>query len=761
MRPHDDKQPHASDLGVKLREKRKAGAAKVPFRHIAVYGRTAGQAPVSPGPVPQDFTLNSPIGVCMDRHQRVWICDTGNNRVLVLDKTLNRIVRVFDSPDPRGKPFRMPFHVCAHPRKNRIFITDIGNSRVVAMTYDETEIAFDFEFGNTANGGGAPLQDPNGIALVSKADGSCDIHVNDEFFHTETETLRNRCVRYDENGNYVNEIRSVIDPDGSRHDLYWPQGLSADDAGNLYLANTGSYEILKFKADAPVDPDYCVKAEEPVVAHQFKQPTGLASLNIMRDVSVIGERVFVPDHVLNTISVYGQDGVQRGMLCGMYPVWVHGDEPARSPSDPIYYGMEDVVLLTPYVICQAEAPDLFLVSEPFSSRIVKLRIGDLDLPTPPMELVTALGCRRNQPGGTGGAPQFNCATSVAGLDLAPRRGKPGVDGEAALPAYLKYNPFQQLYLAAGKTLAGLYEYWFGDLYSRILADSVAKSGLSQSLLAMDAGNWRTVGYAAEGGGFQPVEDRMVDGFFLPGNLAMAVYHPKEPLLGQWCPGTPLVLMTNFNFGTVSLYQVGPSGKLLNYGTPFGTFGQADVCLRGPQGLAVSGDGEVFIVDSLNNRMSKWMILQTGQVVFIKTFRWDAQDSSASFTPTDVAIDAEGRVVVTDQFNDRLCFFDRDGNSLWFCGRQGYWEEGDPDGEKFMLPTSLAIDGDCLIVNDLVNRALKLFRIEDTSLKFVGGISLFKLAQENGGVWMPFFMHANRRQVHIADSTYNIIQVFEY
>jgi len=181
-------------------------------------------------------------------------------------------------------------------------------------------------------------------------------------------------------------------------------------------------------------------------------------------------------------------------------------------------------------------------------------------------------------------------------------------------------------------------------------------------------------------------------------------------------------------------------------------------------MAVNEEGEIYIVDSLNNRMAKWRILQTGQVVFIKNFVWDEAASKAdpaAFTPTDVALDADDRVVVIDQFNNRICFFDRDGTPLWCCGHESYWEEGDPDGEKFILPTSLAIDGEFLIVNDLVNRALKLFRIRAQSLTFVGGISLFKLSVQEGGVWMPFFMHARDGQVFIADSTYNIVQVFKY
>ncbi|SFN40397.1 NHL repeat-containing protein [Formivibrio citricus] len=744
-----------------------SGGTQAVFQHVTLYGQTAQESPDFKGPVPDNFTFNSPVGMCMDRQQHVWVCDTGNNRVLVLDKNLSRIIRVLTSPAAGGKgeggvPFRMPFHVCPHPQKNLVFITDMGNSRVVVMEYADEQIDFAFAFGNQADDGGDPLQDPNGVTVVMQPDGKYNIHVNDEFFHTETEKLRNRCVRYDENGCYVDEFRTVIDPDGSRHDLYWPQGLSSDAEGNLYIANTGSYEILKCAADAPIGDDYTIRAKEPVVSHRFSQPSGLGMLNIMRFVSVIGERVFVPDHILNTISVYSLDGKPEATLCGVRPSWNHGEEPVHSLSDPFYYAAEDAALLNPYVICQGEAPDIFFVSEPFSSRVVKLRIPHLDHKLPLSQVITALGARRDMPGVAKIDPQFNCVTAVTGLQPNAAKAEPARIPDAELPDYLKLNPFQRWYMDLSKTMTSEYQFWFGD-WSRLLLKAGGGEASAEALrLTVDAGNWRIKGYRECDDTFQSLDGRMLDGYFLPGNLAMTVYHPKEPLLGQLCPGTPLILVGNFNFGTISMYQIGPFGRLLNYGVPFGFYGKGDGCLRGPQGMAVSDDGEVFIVDSLNNRMAKWQILQTGQTVFIKNFVWDAPGSeSSTFTPTDVALDARNRVVVTDQFNNRICFFDRDGTSLWCCGKEGYWEEGEPDGDKLMLPTSLAIDGDLLILNDLVNRALKLFRIEERGLTFMGGISLFKLSVDEGGVWMPFFMYARDGQVNIADSTYNIVQVFKY
>lgn len=738
------------------------------LRHVTHYGQQSRDRRDVPGPVPRDFTFNSPVGLCMDRSGQVWVCDTGNNRLVILDSELKSIRGVLECPDPAGQgagalSFRMPFHVCPHPARDRVFVTDMGNSRVVALDYDAAGFHFAFAFGDQAQSGFTPLQDPNGITVVRAADGRWQVHVNDEFFHTPSEPKRNRCVRFDEDGRYRDEFRTAIAPDGSRHDLYWPQGLSSDRHGNLYLANTGSYEILKCAAGAPIDDDYCIAAQEPVVAHRFGQAGGIGMLNIMRDVSVIGERVFVPDHVLNTISVYDLAGRPQTLIAGLLPTWNHGAEPVHSPTDPLYYAMEDAALLNPYVICQGEAEDIFLVSEPFSSRIVRLRIRGFESPQAGAVLLSAVGGRRDNSGQRRrDDPQFNCVTAVISLERqAVGGGDPDYDAEAELPDYLKLNPLQQWGMLMSAAIGRQAQTWCEAWPQKMLTPALAGKAADALELSIDAGNWRFAAYAEARQRFEATP-LALNGFFLPGNLALAVYHPRLPLLGQICPGTPLLLVGNFNFGMVSLYQLGPLGNLLNYGLPFGMPGAGEGCLRGPQGIAVSDEGEVFVVDALNNRLSKWRILQTGQVVFIRNFAWTkGRGRHPAFTPTDVAIDGANRLFVTDQFNNRICVFDRHGESLWCCGKEGYWEEGDSDGERFMLPTSLAIDGERLIVNDLVNRALKVFRVGADGLEFESGISLFKRAVDQGGVWMPFFMHAREGRVHVADSTYNLVQVYAY
>jgi len=728
------------------------------FRYRTLYGQLASEPPGFHGPVPTGFTFNSPVGVCMDRCRQVWVCDTGNNRIVVLDAALKKILTILECPQAdhpaaaAQRPFHMPFHLCLHPRSNRIYITDMGNGRVVAMDYGPESFRFAAAFGDTWQGKAAPLTDPNGIAITWRPEDGYTIHVNDEFFR-DGDDKRSRCVRYDEAGRYRGEFRSVIDPQGVRHDLFWPQGLAADAEGNLYIANTGNYEILKCPANAPVGKDHCVAAAMPVISHGFGKPCGVGMLNIMRSVAVIDERVFVPDHIADTISVYSTDGKPLSNLAGIRPSWRHDHQPIDSPTDPLFYMLENLQLVSPYAICAADAADVYYVTEPFCSRLLKLRVLEFDAATPDdtpdLEILAAVGGRRDERGRRDGDPQFNCVTSV--VSLRPKAGGTPEAGRGAAAGDALQNWLGSL----GRAAARGYDYWFGPWLRQLLAGNAPETG--QLRLNLDAGNWEIRAYREVASGFEP-EGLPVAGVFLPGNIGMAVHHPAAPLFGQLVPGTPILFVSNFNVGTVTLYQMNPLGQLVNYGLPFGRPGAGDGCLHGPQGMAVSDAGDIYVADALNNRMTQWQLLPSGQVVFVRSFVWCARHCGC-FYPTDVALDAAGRVFVTDQFNHRICVFDRDGKALWTCGEEGYWDEGDADGERFMLPASLAIDGDCLIVNDLVNRALKRFRIGRDSLAFEGGIALFKRSVGEGGVWMPFFLHAQDGEVYVADSTYNVVQVF--
>ncbi|MCP4119642.1 MAG: hypothetical protein GY737_30430 [Desulfobacteraceae bacterium] len=744
------------------------------IKHLKHYGNIAFKNETRPGPVPRDFTVNSPVGICLDNFRNLWLCDTGNNRILILDSDLSTILHIINSA-PMGEEevhLLLPFHLCHHPKKQQMILTDMGNGRAIFFDYAKSGDGYRMkkirsfgyhgdgltDYGSEGDSDSklpSPLGDPNGITMVREEDGLLYIYINDEFqYSPEDPKQLNRCVRFTEDGKYDCHFRQVKDPgEKDVHDLIWPQGLASDDQGNLYIANTGCYEIIRCNLKGE-------NVEGSILLHSFGDPDGMGSLNILRSVSVIDGKVFVPDQKANTITVYDPATNKQFFVTGLLPGWDHDQDNPDSLTDFMFVLLENSSLSSPYQICKGDEPGTYFITEPFISRVVKVKIPTLERDCR-ASLVTALGDRRDLENKDKSASQFNSVTSVLGLTEKVPSTK---NDWELLPDYLRYNPFYLWFLGASNLGMGIYETWYDTFFKPFFKEELDE--IQDNAYCVDAGNWIIKSYDQILGQYKQ-ERGTLKGFYIPGNVGIAAFHPEKPPAGQLCPGTPILFVTNFTLSLVTMYQFTPMGKIINYGVPFGFRGDGDFgAMMGPQGLAIDGDGKIFIADSLNHRISQWQLLPTGQVVFIKNIYGETPEESpgeTGFYPTDVAIDQGGRLFVSDQFNNRIRVFDGDGNPLWSYGKRGYCNEKNIDThyDNFILPASLCIDGDHLIVNDLVNRYLKVFKIKEKTLEFVDGKALFKDIPENGGLWMPYLMYAHNRHIHVPDATYNVVNVYEY
>ena len=80
--------------------------------------------------------LNSPQDIFVGTDERVYVADTGNNRIVVLDKNM-KLERIIDSFDNEGlvDTFKAPNGICV-TENNEIYLADTDNLRVVALNED-------------------------------------------------------------------------------------------------------------------------------------------------------------------------------------------------------------------------------------------------------------------------------------------------------------------------------------------------------------------------------------------------------------------------------------------------------------------------------------------------------------------------------------------------------------------------------------------------------------------------------------------------
>ncbi|HMG33571.1 MAG TPA: NHL repeat-containing protein [Blastocatellia bacterium] len=131
----------------------------------------------------------------------------------------------------------------------------------------------------------------------------------------------------------------------------------------------------------------------------------------------------------------------------------------------------------------------------------------------------------------------------------------------------------------------------------------------------------------------------------------------------------------------------------------------------PSHLSLTGDGDLVIADTSNNRIRK--LTPKGQVVTLagsgETGYRDGKSSEAQFdAPIGVAADQQGNIFVADTYNDRIRKITAQGEVLTIAGSgtQGL-VDGDALSAQFNTPVAIAIDstGD-LLVADTGNSAIR-------------------------------------------------------
>ncbi len=141
-------------------------------------------------------------------------------------------------------------------------------------------------------------------------------------------------------------------------------------------------------------------------------------------------------------------------------------------------------------------------------------------------------------------------------------------------------------------------------------------------------------------------------------------------------------------------------------TQWGTHGTGDGEFNFPDGLAVDGNGNVYVTDRNNNRIQKF----DSNGTFL--LKWGTRGSGAGQlkVPQGVAVDDSGNVYVTDTFNDRIQKFDSNGIFLTQWGTRG------SGAGQFSFPDGLTVDSHGNVyVADVINHRIQKFDSSGTFL----------------------------------------------
>ena len=137
--------------------------------------------------------------------------------------------------------------------------------------------------------------------------------------------------------------------------------------------------------------------------------------------------------------------------------------------------------------------------------------------------------------------------------------------------------------------------------------------------------------------------------------------------------------------------------------------------QSPQGISVADDGSIYVADSLNHRIQKFD--HTGQYVTSFGGPTDSDQPGMFKEPWDVSVALDGSVFVADTWNHRVQHIAADGGYLNGWGTQGNTDgQATSDPGVFFGPRGIAVDKDGrVLVSDTGNKRVQIF---DGTGKFI-------------------------------------------
>ena len=190
----------------------------------------------------------APFGIAVDANENVYVADTANNVIRKISSqgvltTLAGMVGQPGSADGTGSAarFRNPWSVAVDSSGN-VFVADMSNNTIRKITPDGVVHTFAGMAGasGTSDGFGSGARFDNPFAVAVDAAGN--VYVSDTANNSIRKITVGRVVT-----TLAGQAGTAGNADGNGSDArFWnPQGLTVDNTGNIYVADTGNNAIRK------------------------------------------------------------------------------------------------------------------------------------------------------------------------------------------------------------------------------------------------------------------------------------------------------------------------------------------------------------------------------------------------------------------------------------------------------------------------------------------------------------------------------------
>ncbi len=275
----------------------------------------------------------SPQDLCRSDDGNVYVADTGNNRIVVLDGTLSKVVNIITTFDNDGveDKFNAPYGVCVS-ENGQIYVADSQNSRVVVLNKDGSLARI------VANPQSASLEEGYVFTPLKVT-----VDYADRVYCIAQNMFEGIMV-FETDGSFSGFF-GTIDVEVSLWEKFWKRiatkeerkkqklyipteftGIDVDADGFIYATNIDESGIQAVRRLNPRGEDVIKKGENENVGGDLRGVTSLSTYggaSQFTDVVYRGKgmyttldrkrgRIFTYDHEGNLLYIFGGIGTQKG-----------------------------------------------------------------------------------------------------------------------------------------------------------------------------------------------------------------------------------------------------------------------------------------------------------------------------------------------------------------------------------------------------------------------------------------------------------------